>query len=176
MVERLDGPGCVTISGEIAGLYRQCFSVPPWYETEEDFAAFPGKLARDAERPGFAAWIERDGHELVGVCFGWPTPDDLSGNAIYEELQRSCGPEAVAGLTRGAFEVVELFVGPGAQGRGIGRRLLDAAVAGWPRAWLLTSPRAPAARFYRALGWRRVGALPERALEVLVLRRGRDVA
>ncbi|MDA0632374.1 GNAT family N-acetyltransferase [Nonomuraea sp. MCN248] len=168
-MERLDGPGCVAISDEIARLYRRCFADPPWYETEDDFAAFPAKLARDAGRPGFAAWAERDGRELLGVCFGWPTPTDLPAGPIYEELQRSCGPEAVARMTRDAFEVVELFVDPAAQGRGIGRRLLDAAVDGWPRAWLLTSPRAPAARFYRSLGWRRVGALPERALEVLVL-------
>ncbi|MFG1945985.1 GNAT family N-acetyltransferase [Nonomuraea sp. NPDC048826] len=175
-MERLDGPGCLAISGEISGLYRQCFAEPPWYETEADFAAFPGKLARDVERPGFAAWIERAGGELVGVCFGWPTPADLSGHAIYEELQRWFGPDAVALMTRDAFEVVELFVAPAAQRRGIGRRLLEAAVAGWPRAWLLTSPRAPAARFYRALGWVRAGALPERALEMLVLPEGRGRA
>lgn len=175
-MERLDGPGCLAISAEITGLYRRCFSEPPWYETEDDFAAFPGKLARDVERPGFAAWAERDGDRLAGVCFGWPTPADLTGVPIYEELQRSFGPAVVARITQGAFEVVELFVHPDAQGRGIGRRLLEAAVAGWPRAWLLTSPRAPAARFYRALGWQRIGALPERALEVLVLRRDGDAS
>lgn len=173
-MERLDGPACVTISDEISGLYRQCFSEPPWYETEEDFAAFPGKLARQVERPGFAAWVERDGGELVGVCFGWPTPAEFSGNAIYEELQRSCTQATVAWMAKGSFEVVELFVSPRAQGRGIGRRLLGAAVDGWSRAWLLTSPAAPAAGFYRSLGWKRVGSLPERALEVLVLRAGRS--
>lgn len=64
-----------------------------------------------------------------------------------------------------AGEVYELYVDPTAQGRGGGRRLLDAAVArfaalGLERAelsTLATNPRAQA--FYEASGWERTGAV-----------------
>ncbi|WP_336207396.1 GNAT family N-acetyltransferase [Nonomuraea sp. LPB2021202275-12-8] len=68
--------------------------------------------------------------------------------------------DAAVELARDAFEVAELFVHPGTRGGGLGRRLLGGAVAGWPRAWLITSPQAPAARLYQALGWRQVASLP----------------
>lgn len=55
-----------------------------------------------------------------------------------------------------------LFVEPAAEGRGIGRRLLQRALAdlraaGWPRARLSTEPGSRAERFYREDGWREAG-------------------
>ncbi|WP_433466378.1 GNAT family N-acetyltransferase [Spirillospora sp. CA-128828] len=159
-VMRLDGPAARRIGEEIAGLYRRCYAAPPWSETSARLADYPGKLAASTERPGFGAWIVRDGGRLAGVCYGWPTPSDLSGNRIYTTLVRAAGAEDAAALTRGAFEVAELFVHPAHQGRGLGRTLLTGAVAGWDTAWLITHPGAPAARLYQRLGWRRAVALP----------------
>ena len=60
--------------------------------------------------------------------------------------------------------VFALFVRPGAQGRGNGRALLDAAErwlfdAGWETIWLQTGrdPHIRAHRLYRAAGWTLVG-------------------
>ncbi|UBU11567.1 GNAT family N-acetyltransferase [Nonomuraea gerenzanensis] len=146
---------------EVIALYRRCYADPPWSETPEQLDAYPDRLTRTLEHPSFNAWVERDHEgELIGICYGWPTPADLSGNRIYDMLTRSLGAPAVSNLTAGSFEVVELFVHPEARGRGIASALLTQAVAGWPRAWLITSPQAPAARLYRRLGWREAGPLP----------------
>ena len=58
-----------------------------------------------------------------------------------------------------------LFVDPGHEGRGYGRRLHDIMVAwlweqGHDRLWLTTEPGTRAERFYREAGWERVGAVP----------------
>ncbi|MFD0474875.1 GNAT family N-acetyltransferase [Nonomuraea thailandensis] len=127
----------------------------------EQLDAYPDRLAEALERPDFNAWVERD-HEgrLIGICYGWPTPADLSGSRIYDMLRDSFGAPAVSRMTAGSFEVVELFVHPEARGKGIASRLLAQATAGWPKAWLITSPQAPAARLYHRLGWQEAGPLP----------------
>ncbi|MGR6914164.1 N-acetyltransferase family protein [[Actinomadura] parvosata] len=146
---------------EITALYRRCYADPPWSEPPEQLDAYPDRLAEAMKRPGFSAWIERD-HEgrLVGVCYGWPTPADLSGNRIYDVLKHSFGASALPRMIAGSFEVVELFVHPEARGKGIASALLTQAIAGWPKAWLITSPQAPAAKLYHRLGWHEAGPLP----------------
>jgi len=66
---------------------------------------------------------------------------------------------------RRTASVWALFVEPGAEGRGIGRRLHDTLVAwlfaaGCERLWLTTEPGTRAQRFYEAAGWRVAGAPP----------------
>ena len=56
-----------------------------------------------------------------------------------------------------------LFVEPGFEGRGFGRRLHDEMVnwlwsQGHERLWLTTDPGTRAQRFYEAAGWRMVGS------------------
>ena len=58
-----------------------------------------------------------------------------------------------------------LFVAPGHEGRGYGRRLHDVmvdwlAAQGCPTLWLGTAPGTRAERFYEAAGWRRCGPTP----------------
>jgi GNAT superfamily N-acetyltransferase len=58
-----------------------------------------------------------------------------------------------------------LFVEPGHEGRGYGRRLHDAMVAwlwsrGLQRLWLSTEAGTRAQRFYEAAGWSNAGRLP----------------
>ena len=59
-----------------------------------------------------------------------------------------------------------LFVEPGFEGRGIGRRLHDRAVAwlfenGAPTLWLTTAADTRARKFYEAAGWRLTGVEPD---------------
>ena len=62
----------------------------------------------------------------------------------------------------GNASIWALFVEPGYEGRGFGRRLHDAMVdwlwrQGHERLWLTTDPGTRAYRFYEAAGWRPVG-------------------
>lgn len=64
--------------------------------------------------------------------------------------------DAVAG------SIWALFVEPGHEGKGFGRRLHDMMIAwlwdqGHERLWLTTDPGTRAEHFYEAAGWRRVG-------------------
>lgn len=65
----------------------------------------------------------------------------------------------------GTGNIWALFVEPGHEGRGHGRRLHDAMVAwlwaqGLKRLWLTTGPATRAARFYEAAGWQLAGTEP----------------
>ena len=181
VVRPLDGQGVQRVHREVVELYRNCYAAPPWSETPIQMAGYPDKLTTSLTRPGFRAWAIGDRTHPTGICYGWPTPVDLSGNRIYATLIRAAGAEAAAALTRGAFEIAELFVHPAHQGRGLGKALLTRAVAGWDTAWLITHPGAPAARLYQRLGWRRHVELPadfypQLPMSVYVLDRTRSSA
>jgi GNAT superfamily N-acetyltransferase len=61
--------------------------------------------------------------------------------------------------------VYALFVEPGHEGRGVGRRLHDTMMewffaAGVDDVWLSTDPNTRAERFYRKAGWMPTGSRP----------------
>lgn len=64
----------------------------------------------------------REGGGLTGVCYGWPTPSELSGNRSYATILQTGGDESAAVLTPGAFEPAEPFVFLGAGGQPIACR------------------------------------------------------
>lgn len=85
---------------------------------------------------------------------------DRGGRGWVAELEGRIVGFAVADLAR--FNVWALFVDPGAEGRGIGRRLHDAMMdwmfsAGADCVWLSTEAGTRAEGFYHAAQWRYVG-------------------
>ena len=89
---------------------------------------------------------------LAGPARAWIT-EDASGAALGF---------AMADAAQGTL--FALFVRPEAEGRGVGRLLLEAAeswmfACGWPEIWLLTGrdPALRAHRLYRSAGWRVAG-------------------
>lgn len=161
----LHGSDALGAVDHLAALYGEAFAGDPWNEGPDDVAAFRQRLAVDVGKPGFRAVVAGD-----GFATGWRTTLPLPAGRAYPQVVAHLGEERVSSLLDGALVVDELAVRPGAQGGGLGRRLLTSLV-GADRAWLLTSTRAPAAaEFYRRVGWREVDPVPgvESALVVFV--------
>lgn len=159
-------PTSMTVSGmsprealarqdDLLSLYARAFAGPPRNETAEtvrDVAAT--RLREQLAQPGLEIVVAELDGALVGATYGWPAPEQLPDQPLYRRLVAAAGEQAARDHLRGGpLEVVELMVAPDAQGQGLGRRLLEELRNG-RRAWLLTDPAAPAARFYEGAGWR----------------------
>ncbi|GAA0546172.1 GNAT family N-acetyltransferase [Paractinoplanes ferrugineus] len=140
-------------------VYRQCFSAPPWNETDEEIADYPARLARHTGHPGSYGFVAEEGAELAGAIYGWPAPACLPEASAFDLAVRDAVSPAVAALlVAPAVVVAELMVAPAFHRRGIGRTLLAEYVAGRSRAWLATHPGAGAVALYESEGWVRRAA------------------
>ena len=88
---------------------------------------------------------------------------DAGGRGWVAEADGRMVGFAVADLARA--NVWALFVDPGFEGRGVGRRLHDTMMdwffdQGVDRVWLGTDPGTRAEGFYRSAGWRPAGEEP----------------
>jgi GNAT superfamily N-acetyltransferase len=146
------------IADELTAAYVEVFTAPPWShrDPEETRVAFRARLGGDAGRDGFRALVERSAEGAIsGFVTGWTTPPPFRTDRAYGKVLERLGAEQVEESLVGALEIDELGVLKSARGTGLGRRLLEAAVAEHPRAWLLTWDQAhDTIAFYRRLGWR----------------------
>ncbi|GLZ01579.1 GNAT family N-acetyltransferase [Actinoplanes sp. NBRC 103695] len=151
----LRGLEVLEVADQLAEVYAEVFGAEPWNEGPDDVAAFRKRLADDVREPDFRAVVAED-----GFASAWRTTLPLPQTRAYPRVVEHLGPERVSSLLDGALVVDELAVRPGAQGTGLGRRLLKELI-GEDRAWLLTSTRAPAAvAFYHRIGWQEVPPEP----------------
>ncbi len=151
----MDAFELATYGDQLERLYRECFSAPPWLESDQRLAGFPGRLERHLSNDGAGGVVVADGGLLVGAVYGWPAAAELaSGSPFDDALAAAVTPAVARRLVAPALVVAELMVDPRHQRRGIGRALLTRYVEDWPAAWLATHPDAPAAVMYRQAGWR----------------------
>jgi ribosomal protein S18 acetylase RimI-like enzyme len=158
---RLDGPATASVSGQVVAVYRAAMSAEPFLETEVETGWFAEELAGEVGEPGFRCWVARDGGQLVGFAYGFPTPE-VPPEGWYGRLRAAVGDGAGEWL-EDQFAVVWIAVHPDWRGRGLGRRLLERllAGAGRERAWLVTHDLdTPARALYRSLGFRELGHGP----------------
>jgi GNAT superfamily N-acetyltransferase len=167
---RYTGVEVLTAADALADAVVEVFGAPPW--GQRDRAAFSERLERDARRPGFTAVLSFSaGGEVDGFATGWTTAAPFRTDRAYGRVSARLGPERVADLLVGAFEVDELGVRERVRGTGLGRRLLAELTACAPvdRAWLLTSRHShDTVAFYRRVGWREPEALPGAETDITV--------
>jgi putative acetyltransferase len=155
-------------------------------------AAVRLRIARDADGPAVAALVRRVLAEFglpfdpTGIDRGLFTPGASARRAghrfwVLESKGRIVGTAAVDRRGRGTCELKKMYLDRKHRGRGLGKRLLRAALAfarraGYRRAILETHSRLTAAlALYRRAGFRllRRGRIPPRCDAVYALPLGR---
>lgn len=178
-VEVLGRADALSAGDEVVTVYRAAFGAPGYDETEEQVRTFATEvLPTHATYAGFRMAVLREKGTLLGFAYGYAGEH---GQWWTERVKTTAPSEAATVLGAwlgGHFEVAELAVDPGAQGRGFGAALMDALLLGIPHDRALLSTYAgdrPATRLYARLGWRRLvsGVLDGSDLWGLHLDRGR---
>lgn len=148
---RPDDP--LAVSDEIVRLFGEVFAEPPYYETDEDAAAFAETFARQTQQPGFALVIARHNTGLVGFAYGHTQPPG------WWWKDRDVPPPTQL-LNAEKFVVYEWAVAKDCRGQGIGRTLLEQLLHERPEPWATLSVNigADAYGIYQRAGWRQVGA------------------
>ncbi|WP_436761191.1 N-acetyltransferase family protein [Streptosporangium sp. V21-05] len=155
-----------TITEEVGAAYRESFGAPPNDEGAAEFEHQRASYADLLERRGFRLAVARQDGLLVGFAYGaflreggrwWNgMRDPLPAGFTHESGSRT-------------WHLVDLGVLPGHRGRGVARRLTEAALAGCGarRAVLAVEPRLKRnQRLYRSWGWRQVGSVDAPASSV----------
>ncbi|WP_326596693.1 GNAT family N-acetyltransferase [Streptomyces brevispora] len=151
-IVQVSGPELVTYADELAALLVETVdggsSVGFLAPLDRGAAACWWRERAESVAAGHhQVWIARDGERIAGTI----------------GLVRALLPNA-----RHRAEVAKLMVRPSAQGRGLGRSLLDAvehsaADAGVTLLVLDTESGSPAERLYRSAGWTECGSVPDYA-------------
>ncbi|MEU1637728.1 GNAT family N-acetyltransferase [Nonomuraea sp. NPDC005701] len=126
----------------VADAAGEVFTRLPWAEPPEEARTVAGRLAADAQVPGFTLVAALHGDQIHGFAYG---------------VRCSRLALLASRLPHGDFTLKELAVLPTARGCGLGMRLHDAVLSSAPATpwWLATHPRAAAALgLYRHRGWR----------------------
>jgi ribosomal protein S18 acetylase RimI-like enzyme len=116
-------------------------------------------MAGHTAHPGFRAFTatEKGSGELVGFGYGFHgAVGQWWHDTVARALASSCGAAAAAAWLDDSFEVAELHVTPGYQGRGIGADLLLRLTSDRTERTALLSTRdadSPARRLYRGVGF-----------------------
>jgi ribosomal protein S18 acetylase RimI-like enzyme len=142
----------------LAPVYAAAFAAPPY--REPDAGDLLRRLPQHRERRRFTLATASDGDRVVGFGYGFT---GSRGEVWTERVAEAIGPDRSGRLLGGHFELVELAVLPGVQGRGIGAALLDALLASRPepRVLLQTHDSETAAlRLYRRTGFSPLVSLP----------------
>lgn len=113
-----------------------------------------GYMVVHTQREGFRATgaLDESG-TLVGFAYGYRGEP---GQWWHDEVRRDLGEAEAARWLTDPFEVCELHVRPGHQGRGLGQRLLTRLLEGCPHSTVVLSTpegESRAWRLYRRLGF-----------------------
>lgn len=161
-IEVTTDPEQMPPADDVVRLYAAATAAAPLRTDPSVARAFGALYSWARTLPGAASAVVRDGAELTGVGYGyswdWAVMTDVWSRSLNDRL----GPRAPE--IDHSFAVVLLAVVPAAQGRGLGRKLLNALVdqADEDVAWLQSpTDDTPARRLYLATGWTELGPGPD---------------
>lgn len=143
------------VAEQLASIYGQAFSKPPYNESPQVISQFRLSLQRHVELSGFACVIAQHptSHEIVGFSYGYTS---LPGQWWYDAVTDGLSPILIDHWFRDCFELVDLAVRPDLQGQGIGGKILHALVTTLPhRTAALSTIRTEtvALHLYQRQGW-----------------------
>lgn len=146
----LDGP----LAGPAAYVYARAFAQAPYYSDpvrmEVDYLR--NLRERHGRKPGLTPMVALTRGEVTGTAYGYHLrTNDWWGDMVAAAL----GDEARDEWLTDAFAVVEVGVLPAAQGKGVGRGMVQALLTGRPERTAVLSTRvdARAQHLYRKLGF-----------------------
>jgi ribosomal protein S18 acetylase RimI-like enzyme len=145
----LEGPlfdGAMTVYGE-------AFAEPPYLDHDRGREIRKRLLDTHRYREGFRAFVaEDDDGAVLGMIYGYR---GAAGQWWHDTVRASISPQAGREWLADSYELVEVAVAPGSQGRGIGQRLIAELLAGRQEATCVLSTRTDsrAHELYRRLGF-----------------------
>lgn len=158
-IRRLSGPEFAVLAPQLVDIYIEAMGYDPSIRDSR-----VNVWRREISQPGFTALCALLGEEVVGLAYGYlGSPDHWWDQQIRRGFREAGGPDVEQlELLRDYFEVAEVHVRPGLQGRGIGRHLLSSLLQHAPAGHaMLSTPEVPdednhAFGLYRSMGFRDV--------------------
>lgn len=175
VVESFGGDEARGLADVVSGLYQAVFSLPPFSGDEAEFANQRSYFPAMTARPGFRLTTAKAGDEYAGFGYGFLLPADTRW---WTGLDDPVGAEFAREDGQRTFALIDYGVLPACSGRGIGRAIHDALLAGSGarRATLSVQPKAVETQeIYRRWGWRKVSSktmdppVPAPVFDILVL-------
>ncbi len=149
----LDPDSFVARLDEAVSVWREAFGEAAYRDVEAEIERRADMMSAHARRSGFRAIFAVDGEDVVGIGYGCSgSPGTFWHDAVRSLVDRATAHQWLDD----GFEVCELHVRPGRQGRGVGRRLLRRLLNELPQRTALLSTLlgdTSARRLYDSLGF-----------------------
>jgi GNAT superfamily N-acetyltransferase len=142
--------------GRIGELYREVFSVPPYFWKPDEAQLHRERLLRLLDDPTFGIAVAWAGSELVGFAYGFTVPPDTKR---WSNLTEPAPAELTEEWSGRTFLLFDFAVRAAYRGQGVGRALHDALLGSRTeeRASLSVEPPAIETKaIYEHWGWRKV--------------------
>lgn len=134
-------------------VYAEAFAQPPYNDPDRGREVRSRMRDVHGKRDAFRAFAAVDaGERVIGMIYGY---HGSAGQWWHDSVLKKLDHHAAAHWLKDSFELVEVAVLPGSQGRGVGAALIARLLDGRPEATCVLSTRTDsmAHQLYRRLGF-----------------------